>query len=309
MKNRPLISIVIALNEIKDFHGGSLNGIKSEIDYFTQFLMLYESINENWCEADFDFNFYLVHSIPFSDKSQKILDKIDVAQVLTDYSLHKTKIRPVCYSLQIECDFRLVLDVDMLALGVPKFDLTKDFLAMYGGNKYNWFQWKRICSFLDCKMPVQRVRFFGKGKYNYWSFKEHHCYQLGLSTVKKFPYFNNGAVLISNKISHDFSIRWDDFRISYTTYVKREFNIDCDMEGQDVVGLAINDITENWGIFNTGINFILQDKFVEGKVMVNQYEQQPSLIHYINASIDNPYFQLIKDYQTKVILKYYDLND
>jgi hypothetical protein len=303
---KPLISIVIPLNELKSFNGGSLNGVKSEINYFIQFLMLYESINQNWKKTSFDYNFYLIHSIPFSDKNQEILDKLDIKQVYTQYKRHKTKIRPICYELEIDCDFRLVLDVDMLALSEPNFDFNKDFQAMYGGNKYNKSQWRKISKYLKCDMPNESVRIFKKGIYNKWTFKEHYLYQIGVTKKKKFPFFNNGAILVKNNFSYDFSCLWDDYRASYTEFVKKEFNINIDLEGQDVVGLAINQLTQNWGVFEPGFNFIIQDKFDEGEKLVRNFKKQVSLLHYIHATKTNKYYPIIKEHYNRVVKKYYN---
>lgn len=305
MNKKPLISIIIAFNDLKSFHGGSKNGIKEKIDYFNQFLMLYESVNENWGRNNFNYNFYVVHSIPFSDDRLKILESLNLNIVLVNYDKHKTKIRPMCYKIPIECDYRLVLDTDMIALKEPNFNFKYDALALYGGNKYNKSQWKKICQILGCQMPKKKVRIFRKGKYNEWSIKEHYLYHMGKIKDEKFPHFNNGAILIKNDLTPKFVNYWENYRRLYTEYVKKEFNMDIDLEGQDVVGLAINQSTNNWSLFEKGFNFAIQEKLIEGKKLINEYSNIPSLLHYINVTSENKYYDQINFFYEKILKKYY----
>lgn len=302
---KKVIAIVIALNDLDLFHGGSRNGLKSEISYFDQFLMLYDSIQKNWKKEYFDYYFVLIHSKPFKEEKQQILDKLNLNVLKVDYPFHEVKIRPMCYSIPLECDFRLVLDVDMLAFKEPNFDFSFDAQAMYGGNKYNKKQWNEICETLSCNYPKFSIKKWKPGKYNEWIFHEHYVYQSGKKKKKMFPYFNNGAILINNNLSSHFSEVWDEMRKKYTFYVKEKFNLDIDLEGQDVVGLAINQVTSNWNIFMQGMNFILNDSFPLGIKLNKDYKGDLYLLHYINIKIDNPYFDVLNKQYQLIKIKYY----
>lgn len=304
-RQKPLLAIVIALNDLEQFHGGSRNGLKSEIGYFDQFLMLYQSIISNWQRKYFDYNIYLLHSIPFSDQKTKILNTINVKVEQVVYPHHTTKIRPMCYSHPIDCDFRLVLDVDMLALNEPKFNFKLDAQAMYGGNKYNTFQWSQICNFLDCQIPKQKCLKVQPGSYTSWSFKEHYLFQTGAIKRRKFPYFNNGAILIRNSKSNEFVQVWERYRSLYTKYVLEKFNLDIDLEGQDVVGLAIANITKKWSHFPKGFNLIIQEKFNDGKKLIHVFRGKISLLHYIHITKRHKYYNLVRASYNEVLEKYY----
>lgn len=68
------IAIITPFNDIEEIEGGSRSSIKQMISYFDQFLILYSSIEENWQNANFEFTFIILHSIPFERKKIKILN-------------------------------------------------------------------------------------------------------------------------------------------------------------------------------------------------------------------------------------------
>lgn len=299
------IAIVIAMNDIQNFHGGSRNGIKKKIDYFDQFLVLYESIVLNWEKKKFDYDIYVLHSLSFNLEREKILKRLNLTLVSVVYPKHKVKIRPMCYKVPIDCDYRLVLDVDMYALKEPNFNFQYDIQAMYGGNKYTKKQWKKICDFLDCDMPKESVRCFGTGAYKNWTFSEHYKYQSGKSKKKRFPYFNNGAILIKNSLCSEFLSKWEDYRKGYTDFILREYQINIDLEGQDVIGLALYNTSRNWGVFDRGMNLIIQDKFKLGLKLIREFNNEIFLLHYIHMTETNKFYGLIKQAHSLVKEKYY----
>ncbi|MDC7999273.1 hypothetical protein [Gilvibacter sediminis] len=305
-RKKPLVAIVIALNDLETFHGGSRNGIKGEIGYFDQFLILYQSVKDNWRGKYFDHQFYLLHSIPFSEEKMAILRKTDVKVMQVEYPDHPTKIRPMCYRVDIACDYRLVLDVDMYALKEPKFNFKYDAQAAYGGNKYNKEQWSDICDYLNAKLPEEACIKKEPGSYTSWSYEEHNLYQLGKFKKRQFPYFNNGAILVSNDLSKNLVDTWEAYRRDYTLYVKDRFDHDIDQEGQDVMGLAIANVTSNWNHFPRGFNFVLQERFVIAKKLVHIFKGELTLLHYIQITEKNKFYGLIKDMHTFIRQQYYD---
>lgn len=211
----------------------------------------------------------------------------------------------MCYSVPIDCDFRLVLDVDMYAMSEPNFNFSKDALAVYGGNKYTKEQWQSICGYLGAEMPKQRILNQEAGTYKSWRFTEHFLYQTGKFRKRKFPYFNNGAILIRNGVSQQFVQLWEQYRTKYSAYVKKQFDIDIDLEGQDVVGLAIANTTSNWSHFPKGFNLVIQERFDIGKKLVHVFKGTLSLLHYIQMTNKNKHYALIKDMHGRVRQKYY----
>ena len=301
------IAIITPFNDLKIFHGGSLSGIKSEISYFDQFLILYESIKRNWKRKYFNYDIYVLHSIDFSNEKKEILSKLDINLIKVNYKYHETKIRPMAYSIDIDCDFRLVLDVDMYAMKEPEFDFNYDFQAVYGGNKYNSKQWKEICEFIGCEYPDHRIKKITKGNYRHWTFKEHYLFQSQKLNKLLFPYFNNGAILIKNSLTREFYFLWEQYRAAYTKYTDLKFNINIDLEGQDVIGLALYNTSRNWNTMPVGVNFVVQEKFKEGRKLINKYANNIFLFHYINCSKDSYFFyNLLLEEYNNIISKYYE---
>ena len=305
---KPHIAIIITVNDIENFHGGSKEGIKRRISYFDQFLILYQSIKEKWISNHFSYKMYLLHSIEFSNKKREILRSIDVKTILVNYPQHTTKIRPMAYYQDIECDFRLVLDVDMLAMGNPTFNFNCDFQAMYGGNKYNEEQWFEICRYLDCNFPNYPILKKEKGNYKSWSVEEITLYQKGKINERLFPYFNNGAILIKNAISIDFVKKWEVSRELFTKYVKENFNLEIDMEGQDIVGIVLNNTSSNWMPFEIGFNYPLQESFSNSKSLLDVKNESLSLVHYINIKDNFRCSNIIYKKYLKVQRQYYGIS-
>lgn len=304
------VAIIITFNDIQKFNGGSRVGLKEKISYFDQFLILYESICDNWKKEKFDYEFYILHSIPFKPNKLKIIKSLPMVNVqMVSYPKHKHKIRPMAYYLDVDCDYKLVLDVDMLALKEPDFDFTSDAQGMYGGNKYNSLQWKKICNFLKCHFPEDLIVKTDLGHYRKFEIKEHFLYHTTPDLPKMFPYFNNGAILIKNTLSQKLAEVWDGYRDTFTEFIFKEFNTNIDLEGQDVIGLAIHKVTKNWTPFERGFNFILQDKFDEGRELVDIYKGNVSLIHYVNVPQNTIYYPIVLNYYNQVKNKYYSTTD
>jgi hypothetical protein len=300
------VAIILPFNDIGEIHGGSRSGFKGQISYFDMFLMLVESIKENWQGKYFEYRIIALHSLPFSDEKKAILEQINVDVVKANYDEHPLKIRPAAYTMDFDCDFRLILDVDMIALKEPNFDFSKDVLSTYGGNKYNKGQWKDICAYLGCKTPNFVCLKLKIGHYRRWRFLEHYLYQAGWIKGRVFPYFNNGAVLIKNECAAKVGSVWLDFRRLYTQYIQETQGADISLEGQDVIGLAINQITDNWSILPRGCNYIVQENFYLGRRLIARTElERLSLFHYISVSKGNLFFTIVDSYYSKVRSEYY----
>ncbi|MGG7036600.1 MAG: hypothetical protein ACI7YS_15595 [Flavobacterium sp.] len=305
------VAIVITFNDIQKYTGGSRAGLKEKISYFDQFLILYESICTTWKKEKFDYEFHILHSIPFTKKKQRILENLrgGVTVKMVTYPPHRDKIRPMAYYLDVDCDYKLVLDVDMLALKEPDFDFSVDAQAMYGGNKYNPNQWQKVCEHLNCDFPKDLIIKQDEGHYREFGIKEYFLYHTDPNCPKMFPYFNNGAIFIRNSLSKELAKVWEGYRASYTEFVKKEFNTNIDLEGQDVMGLAIHNVAKEWLPFQRGFNFILQEKFEDGVAILRNHEDQAVLLHYINVPKESTFYGAILNGYKEVQRKYYSLPD
>ena len=296
----PRIAIVITINEVGKFVGTTSGGIKGSLSYVNQFLMLYYSIKENWF---FNFKIYLIHSRDFSEKTYKILNNLDV--VLKKINTKNLLIRPESYLLDINCDYRLVLDADMIALKNPTFNFNYDAQAQYGYFNYDFLP-KKVFNILKIKKPIESNfiqhkkikcndnRLFSKTNYNLPEI----YYENELNYEKKYyPIFNHGAILIKNKYSKILGEKL----ILYKTY----FNTNS---GQDVVGFIINDITNgNWTHFNKGFNFTFNISHINEIKSKKKYidnDNKIELLHYIYLEKNSIYFKkYIEQYYNKLDLK------
>jgi len=289
----PKIAIVICINEISKFAGTTSNGIKDSLSYVNQFLMLYYSIKENWF---FNYKIYLIHSRDFLDETYKNLNSLDI--VLKKINTENLLIRPESYLLDINCDYRLVLDSDMIALKNPIFNFKYDAQAQYGDFNYESLP-KELFNVLKIKQPKETVFIqHEKIKSNtkgIWSttncnlVKEYYKNELNYEK-KYYPIFNHGAILIKNKYSKILGEKIVLYKKYFNTY-----------NGQSVVGFIINDITKgNWTHFNKGFNFHLNIKRISPtKKKYIDTNNKIELLHYIHVAKDSIYFK-------RYIEKYYN---
>jgi hypothetical protein len=305
---RKKIVIITPFNDIEFFEGGSRSSIKQEIPYFDQFLILHSSIVKNWRGADFDFSFLVLHSLPFNDEKRNILaslESVEFRQVW--YEAHETKIRPMAYRIDVDCDFRLILDIDMYALNPPTFNFDVDAQAMYGGNKYNSEQWDEICEYLGAKKPRQLILKKDAGDANSWGIDNHVDYHLSGFNEILFPYFNNGAVLVRNDCAKKLGEVWNEYKLKYIQYVRKREGLDHEISaGQNMIGLAIANSVDTWAPFEPGINFIVQRNFEAGLRLIEEFDiNKVKLFHYINVPEDCVYERLVMDEYEKIKLKIY----
>ena len=295
-KKDPRIAIVIAINEVSKFNGTTSGGIKGSLSYVNQFLMLYNSIKDNWF---FNYQIYLIHSRDFSEKTHEILINLDI--VLKKINTKNLMIRPESYLLDIDCDYRLVLDADMIATKNPTFNFNYDAQAQYGDFNYESLP-KNLFDVLKIKQPsesdfieykkrkvINSNDLFTKTNFNLLE----KYYENELNYEEKYyPIFNHGAILIKNKYSKILGEKL----ILYKKY----FNT-C--SGQDVVGFIINDITKgNWTHFNKGFNFTINENRlgdVKSKKKYIQKNNKIELLHYINLKKKSIYFK-------RYVEKYYN---
>lgn len=303
------IAIITPFNDLETFEGGSKASLKLQISYFDQFLILYSSIIKNWKQKKFTYSFYIIHSKPFSEARLKILNQLPEVKVLfAEYDLHETKIRPLAYTLDFDCDYRLILDVDMFALMEPDLDFTADVQAMYGGTRYNEKQWKTICSYIGAEYPDFELLQTEEGNYKKWGMNSHFAYHLEDRYLEKrlFPYFNNGAVLVKNSISKKLGELWEDYRTRYAKYLKEVEGVDAGIVGQNVIGLAIHNTTKNWTAFPRGFNFLLQNFQADSHSLIEFFDSNKvSLFHYINVPENTIYYNLVDSEYKNIRSTYY----
>jgi hypothetical protein len=291
------IAIIICINDINYTHGKGPTkmSLKKDLSYFQQFLILYYSIKENW---NFNYHIYLVHSRPFKESSLNILKNLDVT--LKCINTENLMIRPESYLIDIECDYRLVLDCDMVALNNPSFNFNYDAQAMYGSFNYEVLP-NSIFKNLDIIKP-EKKKFCNyeikKGNNSLWNMNHinliDNYYKNNIDCEKKYyPIFNHGAILVNNKYSKTIGEKLLLYKKKYNT-----------QNGQNVIGYIINDVTNgNWTHFDKGFNFtfnIDRIKHTPNKFKYINENNTINLLHYINLPKNSIYFK-------KYVKKYYDI--
>lgn len=302
---KPHIAIIYNFNDITDtFGGGSKMGVKQDITYFEQFLLSYDSIKENWSTEKFTYDFHVIHTQPFESKNKKVLDSLtDVSVVKVEEPFDGTGLRCLAFDIDIDCDYRLVLDNDTIALKTPNFDFTKDALVSYGGSVYNENRYKLFCEHLGIKVPKEKP--FCDVGYLEWNTAEYEVYYKKNPKSRLFPALNAGALLLKNELCNEFAQKLLDGVPKIPGFAKKYGGRSVKVL-QPIYGLILNDVTDNWKPFEKGFNYIVTHK--KGiQDVIKEYKGNIYLLHYINYSSDGDILNLnFSEKLNNVKSKYYE---
>ena len=282
--NKPHIDIICCFNDIpKTLNWDGQNKIKmfggEHLDFVTQFIVLYESIKENW---KFPYTIYLCHSLPLSDETRFRLEGLDI--VIRKISSPDSKkfpylIRTMSWAMKTYGTHKLYLDTDMIALKNPKFDLTKDFLVMPCNSNIMVDKGGELISKYSreiLKHPVKK-----------WNFGTNILTRLWTGELKpndykdkKFmPHVNGGAILMKNRYSELLAKTWWDI------FSALEWRMNDYRPLLYADGLAITKLTDNWGIFELGFNYFDNKDNKEPWSLPSKYykdyKKNISLYHYV----------------------------
>ena len=296
-KIKPHISIFYNFDNIPHIKGTTKKGIKSEINFFDQFLISYYSINENWINNKFTFDFYITHSLPFHP------DKLNVNLRQVDTHLNHVK-RYHSLLEGVECDYKLLLDNDTVGLKVPNFDFTKDALIGYSGSKYNYQEWEKICRCVCLELPPQHpIKTNEEARYYKFEADEYLFYYNNFPNYNLFPSVNAGALLIKNSLSKSLGELLKESSIKYHNYILERDKVNIGYVSQDIYGLCVNHITKNWSHLEHGFNFLLSGLPSFQSLVTNYPLNKISLFHYINTKFDEDYrfISIIQKYKQKVL--------
>jgi len=301
MDKLPHIAIIYTFNDIEGFPGGQRGGVKSFIDYFEQFLISYESISENWKGETFTYEFHIVHSKPFSDKKAKLLKDIGVTSHFVKNIFEPTLLRSNAFLLELECDFRLVLDNDTIGISEPDFDFSMDIQGGFGGCKWTRKQWEGICDWLNIPCPNGEPIIKENGGFDKWNSNEYLHYIKTGDSSNLFPYWNAGVIFVRNTISNQYGTALVASSVKYFRNPEYKVNF---LTIQDVLGVTANYVTKKWSTLPIGTNMLClynQPKVVE----FNQnYKGKVSLVHYIMLYKHQKFGPMVVNYHNQIKEKY-----
>lgn len=302
MKKLKHISIIYTFNDVANFVGGSKCGIKQNISYFNQFLISYESIKQNWVNGKFTYDIHIIHSKPFSDEKLGILDKLDVTLHHIKNSFQPNILRHTALLIDLDCDFRLILDNDVIALNEPDFNFDLDIQLQLGGSKWNHKQWNELCDWLNISCPTQKPLISENGNFEKYSLKEYIEYFKTNEYANLFPSFNGGVIFVKNSISKQYGHTLVSCAMKYFRNPKFKVRF---LGIQDILGVVANEITKKWGVLPIGINYILTEWFPQTIQRDVSYPTKDIyLLHYINLSAAHPKAKIILNLHNLIKNKY-----
>lgn len=300
-KVKPHIAIIYTFNDIEKFAGGQRGGVKSFIDYFQQLLISYESITENWKGENFTYEFHVVHSDSFTDRKQKLLNELGITTHQVKNVFGKVMLRSNGYLIDVDCDFRLLLDNDTLGLSEPDFDFNMDIQAGFGGCKWTRKEWEEICEWLNLPCPDGQPIITGKGGFKRWNSFEYIRYVTTGKSEGLFPYFNNGVMLVRNSLSKYFGSMLISASVKY--FKNPKYKIDS-LFTQDVLGIVTNAVTDKWSIFPIGINMLCLLNQPKVLKFTENYKGKVSLVHYIMLTKNQRFGDIVMKYYNQINEKY-----
>jgi hypothetical protein len=284
------------------------------LSYVDQFIILYHSVKENWKNVNYNMN--VLHSAPLSDETIQKFKKIDINIIKVDPFLLDVPwlIRTEFARVDSKADYRLYLDVDMIALNEPKFEFVSDFyLTPVGWSGVIEEEYEMI---KDLGFSIQHPNASN------WSHPRHLCNnrslekedQLYLDSVRfkkenVFPHFNGGSVMIKNdqNLTRKFYEEWWYVFLGAKKFLESQklpnvnqktyFSPIAHSSGSLMAyyplfqaalifadGLAVTKITDDWDFFDIGINYfdnlLHDDEFTYSSKHWEKMKDKISLYHY-----------------------------
>ena len=231
----------------------------------------------------------------FYEKCFNSLPKIHLIEAPPIYAFRQ---REYLYRLEINCDFRLICDADIVALEKPpELNFNIQAMAMYGGSKYDEFEWGRICKFLNIDFPKLTILKNPDRKNNFKGYTYAFEYRKYINkkvdeNVKLFPTFNNGVIFLRNDKCTAVANEWRRILTLYRLYVKERDGISIQGGGQDVIGLAINSVCDSWEILPNSMHYlVISKRDLENEIICTKKE--PALLHYSDCRDFNYWFPKI----------------
>lgn len=238
------------------------------LDFVTQFLILYNSIKNNW---KFNYKIYLFYNF-LSEDNLKKLSLLDINLIHTESTINNPYIlRQETYKYKTQGTHKLYLDVDTIATKNPNFDLSKDFLIMPCNHTLiSQNDWNNIATDID--HPIKDWKYGGGILDLLWSKQKT---KEEIVNLNYFPHFNGGAILMKNNLS-------EEFGNLFIRHLNKVADKKMGFLGALMIseGLAITKLTNNWSIFDLGFNYFEQAQFGVPEKYFNI--SKIFLYHYIN---------------------------
>lgn len=270
-----MINLVFFLTPNYNNNKKQINVIYKKINLIDQFIYAYNSIKKNWKTNNYDISLFYNKHIPFTEKDFNKLNKLDINIIPCEPDHIKIPYLCRCSSLIYELPkkgtHRLILDCDILFLKEPKFNLTRDWQAMFAGSAL---------------IPNKDIKYINK-KYNFnLVLNNYNRKDLFINYIKYpnnynklFPHFNAGAYLIKESLCKKFvSLYKKAFNLAFDSNIcplSRHIGI------QYAQSFALIKLSDNWEPFEPGINYLL-------KVYdINKFgKENISLLHYCGTDAD-----------------------
>lgn len=257
-----------------------INTVNKRIDILSQFVILYNSIKENW-HFDYRINLFFNNKMPFNDYDLNKLSKldIDVFAINPDHQRNPYMLRcnALTHKIKKTGTHRLLLDCDTIALKEPIFDLTCDWQAMFANSVIE----KKFYNYINTKFKYNLDL---ENKTKGPLFKK---YIDSMDHTTFFPHFNGGAFLIKEDYCQEFKFYTSpSYEISYDSKVPHSIR---HIGVQYGASFALAKMSNNWKPFPAGFNYLAKeyniDKFGKDRI---------SLLHYCGTggySVADRYFK------------------
>jgi hypothetical protein len=204
------------------------------------------------------------------------------------------------YFIDVDCDFRLVLDNDTLGVSEPDFDFDMDIQGGFGGCKWNRKQWVDICEWLNIPCPPQ-TPITETGAFDNWNSLEYVRYINTGKWENLFPYWNAGVLFIRDSLSKFYGSMLVNTSIKYFRNPQYKMN---KLFVQDTMGVSAHAVTTKYSALPIGTNMLClynQNSVVDFN---ERYKGKVSLVHYIMLEKGQRFSKMILDYHLKIKEKY-----
>lgn len=242
-----------------------ISTVNKDIDMVSQFIILYNSIKNNW-NFKYRINLFYNKMYPFNEQDFNKLSKldIDIFPINPDYkNPYMIRCNALTHKVKNRGTHRLLLDCDTIALKNPSFDLSCDWQAMYANSVVN----KKYYEYINTKFG------YSLNLENKTTGKLFNMYLSNIDNKNFFPHFNGGAFIMKEEICQFFKkYTMPSYQISYDNSVPRSIQ---HIGVQYGASFALVKSSDNWKPFDAGFNFLAKEydinKFGKNKITLLHY--------------------------------------
>jgi len=292
------IVIIASIFENNNSSSSGTSIMVKKISIVDQLIVLINSIKKNFIiTEDFNYKIFLFSTNKYTTYNQYLFEEIYNCKIIyVEPDLKDPNIMFFCWSklfttnLGLNFSHRLKLDTDMFFCKNPleilnfNYDIMMTYMPKLDMSIQYFNELIKLYNFKENIITDLHEIYFNKDLLI-------NQYENNINHIKLFPYFNGGFVLIKEHLSNKFGERsLEIYKNAPNNLLKKRCR---GMILQDMLGLIMLELTDNWNSTPIGINYYGKWNNIFKTIKIDN--SKIYLIHYLGSTNLNDYKEFLND--------------